>query len=145
MAIDQEIYFAADCVVLTRQGEVLLIQRGNAPFQGKWAFPGGFIETNEEMETAAARELHEETGLVIEPGELELVFIAGKCGRDPRFRTVSVVYLKLLEQAISVQGGDDAAQAKWFPLDALPDMAFDHLEILKNILKERSLFPDTAV
>lgn len=133
MAIDQKIFLAADNVVITKDRKLLLIRRGNQPFQGMWAFPGGFIETNEELHEAAARELQEETGLVLSANQLSLVDVAGRLGRDPRFRTVSVVYKAVLEEAIPVVGGDDADAAGWFHLDDLPEMAFDHLEILKKL------------
>lgn len=133
MAIDQKIFLAADNVVITKDRKLLLIRRGNQPFQGMWAFPGGFIETNEELHEAAARELQEETGLVLSANQLSLVDVAGRLGRDPRFRTVSVVYKAVLEETKPVAGSDDADAAAWFLLDNLPELAFDHLEILKKL------------
>lgn len=133
MAIDQDIYLAADNVVVSKDRTILLIRRGNPPYQGMWAFPGGFIETNEEMDVAAARELEEETGLKVNPSRMKLVYTAGKVGRDPRFRTVSVIYYVELEKEMAVMGGDDASEAAWFSLEMLPELAFDHYEILSKI------------
>ena len=109
--------------------EVLLIQRGNEPFQGGWALPGGFVEIDEDLPDAAARELEEETGL--RPAALEQVGAWGAPGRDPRGRTISVVYLTSVSRESSKStAGDDAARAEWFPLSRLPELAFDHAEIL---------------
>ncbi len=133
MAIDQDIYLAADNIVTTRDGYMLLIRRRNPPFQGMWAFPGGFIETDEELVDAAVMELAEETGLKVPVHEMELVATEGSVGRDPRFRTVSVVYHAVLEERRSVKEADDAADAKWFPIVDLPEMAFDHRTILEKL------------
>lgn len=109
--------------------QVLLIERGNAPFKGHWALPGGFVDINEDLEVCAARELAEETG--VEGVYLEQLGTFGKPGRDPRERVISIAYLALAaETALSVQAGDDAAAAAWFPLKALPALAFDHAEII---------------
>ena len=110
--------------------EVLLIKRANEPFKGMWAFPGGFVDMDEELEVAAGRELAEETGLRnVELGQL---YAFGAIGRDPRHRTVSVVYWGIADVHDSeVLGGDDAEQARWFPVGVAPGLAFDHHEILK--------------
>lgn len=118
----------ADVVALAHIGavpHVLLIRRGNDPFAGQWALPGGFVDEWERPMDAARRELAEETGLRYE-GVLELVGVYGEPGRDPRGWTVSVVYRALLEAVREVAGSDDAAEARWFALDALPPLAFDH-------------------
>jgi 8-oxo-dGTP diphosphatase len=133
MAIDQDIYLAADNIVTTKDGYMLLIRRGNPPFQGMRAFPGGFVETDEALVKAAARELEEETGLQLDEAQLELVATEGAVGRDPRFRTVSVVYHAELETRRPVKGADDAEDARWFLIDDLPPMAFDHYEILQRL------------
>ena len=115
-----------DAVVMQR-GQVLLIRRRNPP-EG-WALPGGFVDYGESAETAVARELKEETGL--EAVSLRLFGVYSAPGRDPRFHTLSVVYLT--EAAGAVQAGDDAAEARWFPLNALPDgIAFDHCRIIED-------------
>lgn len=104
--------------------EVLLIERGNEPFQGKWALPGGFVDKDESLETAATRELKEETGL--EKILLTQMHTFGSPGRDPRGHTVSVVYVGYLQEGMVATAGDDATKADWFKLNKLPDMAFDH-------------------
>ncbi|MCG6940706.1 MAG: NUDIX hydrolase [Thiohalocapsa sp.] len=108
---------------------LLLIRRGNPPFEGAWALPGGFLDIDEDLETCAARELAEETGL--SGLYLEQLCTFGAVGRDPRERVISVAYLALAPAGErSVQAGDDAADARWFRLDALPALAFDHAEII---------------
>ena len=124
----------ADCVVMTKESvpQVLLIERRNDPFKGNWAFPGGFMEMNETTEQCAIRELEEETGLVVEK-----VFQIGaysKVDRDPRGRTVSVAYLAVIDKPADVIGQDDAAKAQWFPINALPSLAFDHNDIMHDAI-----------
>jgi 8-oxo-dGTP diphosphatase len=107
--------------------EMLLIRRGNEPFKGKWAIPGGFVDQDEPLEIAAARELREETGL---SGILLTQMHAfGKPGRDPRGHSISVVYVGYLPIGAEARPGDDATEVDWFKLDALPELAFDHKEI----------------
>ncbi len=105
---------------------LLLVYRKRDPYQGHWAIPGGFIELDEELDDAVARELEEETGLT--DVSLEQMRTFGTVGRDPRGRQITVVYLGIIEgKQPSVKGGDDAADARWFDIDCLPDrMAFDH-------------------
>lgn len=124
-----------DVVALTaaRTPEVLLIQRGNPPYAGRWALPGGFVEEGEPVEQAAPRELAEETGLTVD--SLRLLGVYDTPGRDPRGWTVSVVYLAALEQTQTVAGADDAADARWFAVDALPELAFDHALILADAIR----------
>src|SRR4030042_3506694 len=99
--------------------KILLIQRGNEPFKGLWALPGGFIEIDEELDDAVARELAEETGLT--GIELEQIHTFGTVGRDPRGRQISVVYMGLLSgQQKKIKAGDDASKAQWFEMDQLP-------------------------
>ena len=122
----------ADCVVITKgeMPEVLLIQRGDEPYKGQWAFPGGFMEMDETMEECAIRELKEETGL--ELSELHQIGVYSKVDRDPRGRTVTVAYLAVVDSTIAVEGQDDAAKAEWWPLTTPPPLAFDHEDILKD-------------
>lgn len=124
-----------DCVVITKETEprVLLIQRGNEPFKGCWAFPGGFMNMDETTEQCAIRELEEETGLVV--SELKQIGAYSKVDRDPRGRTVTVAYLVRVDAPIAVIGQDDAAKADWFLLSALPPLAFDHEEIMRDAIK----------
>ena len=121
----------ADCVVL-RNGEVLLIRRGNEPYRGCWALPGGFMEMDETIEHCAARELQEETGLQVAEHDLRLVGIYSTPGRDPRGRTVTAAYAMHLSDNRQAHAGDDAAEARWWPLTALPPLAFDHAEIITD-------------
>jgi ADP-ribose pyrophosphatase YjhB (NUDIX family)/predicted O-methyltransferase YrrM len=109
---------------------VLLIRRGESPFKEKWAFPGGFVELDEELEAAALRELKEETGLT--GLEIEQLCTFGKVDRDPRGRTITVVYAGICKNEDVVTGSDDAIEARWFDVDNLPEMAFDHLEMAKK-------------
>ena len=123
----------ADCLVFARTDEgmnLLLIQRKTDPCKGKWAFPGGFMDIDETTIDAARRELKEETGLVV--GELHRVGIFDAVDRDPRERIITVAYYTILDKPAEVSGLDDAAQAKWFSLTELPDLAFDHKEILQE-------------
>lgn len=121
----------ADVVVFTIRGGdlcVLLIRRGKAPFKGAWALPGGFVDQNEPLARAAARELEEETTLSGIP--LEQLGAFGDPGRDPRGHTVSVAYYGFLVAQIPVAAGDDASAVDWHSVRALPKMAFDHTDII---------------
>ena len=122
----------ADCVVITKEKEpkVLLIQRGHEPFKGCWAFPGGFMNMDETTEQCAVRELEEETGLKV--ADIQQIGAYSKVDRDPRGRTVTVAYLAVIEKPEAVKGLDDAAKAQWFPISALPKLAFDHEEIMAD-------------
>jgi len=127
-----------DAAVFTfqnKRAKLLLVKRGSEPFKGKWAIPGGFIEIDEELEDAAARELQEETALVNVP--LEQMYTFGRCGRDPRGRQITVVFMGIAAKGQNkVKGGDDAAKAKWFDIENLPkDMAFDHNEVAEFAIK----------
>ena len=126
-----------DIIVLTITRnilKILLIQRKNPPFRGKWALPGGFIELNESLEEAAKRELEEETG--VSQVSLTPLKIFDKIGRDPRGRTISMCYWTVLNKKTIVKAGSDAASAKWFPIKKLPYLAFDHAEIINCLKKE---------
>ena len=108
--------------------EVLLIRRRNPPYAGHWALPGGFMERGETLAAAAHRELYEETGLGA--GTLQQFAAFGEPGRDPRGWTISVVFWGEIKGHPCLQAGDDAAEACWWPLAALPPLAFDHGQIL---------------
>jgi len=118
------------------KAKVLLINRAGEPFKGKWALPGGFIEIDEELEDAVVRELAEETGLT--GIKLEQMHTFGKCGRDPRGRQITVVFMGIATKGHDkIKGGDDAASAKWFDIENLPkDMAFDHNEVIVFSIKK---------
>src|ERR1043166_9681384 len=112
---------------------VMLIERDLKPFAGMWAIPGGFVRTGETLEGAAARELREETG--IEDVFLEQLYTFGDPGRDPRGWVVSVAYYALVSpEKHPARAATDARQARWFPVDRLPPLAFDHARILKAAL-----------
>ena len=126
---------AADVVVVAESPEpsVLLIRRRNPPLG--WAIPGGFVDPDEDLIDAARRELYEETGL--DPPHLEQLATFGHPDRDPRGRTISVVYGARLQHAALPAAGDDAADARWFPLTTLPtNLAFDHATILAHVLPQ---------
>jgi 8-oxo-dGTP diphosphatase len=107
---------------------ILLIQRSRAPFEGRWALPGGFVDEHEALDAAARRELEEETGLT--QTEMEQFRAYGDPGRDPRGHTVTVVFLATFDRREPVEGMDDASDARWFTLDSLPALAFDHDRVI---------------
>lgn len=121
----------ADCVVMTRETEpkVLLIQRGNEPFKGWWAFPGGFMDMDETLEECAIRELREETGIEVTEDDIMTFGTFSAVDRDPRGRTISKAYLVMVDEPIEVKGQDDAVKAEWFNINELPELAFDHEEM----------------
>ncbi len=113
----------------TERLEILLIERKNPPFQGMFALPGGFVDMEETVEECAARELAEETELLGVP--LIQMHTFSAVDRDPRGRTVSVVFFALIDNTSArVDGADDAASARWFDILELPELAFDHKQIL---------------
>ena len=126
----------ADCIVITKEAEpkVLLIERGDDPFKGCWAFPGGIMNMDETTELCAIRELEEETGLKV--SGLHQIGAYSKVNRDPRGRTVTVAYLAIIDKPMDVKGQDDAAKAEWWPLSTLPELAFDHDEIMRDAIKK---------
>lgn len=120
-----------DCVIFGFNGErlqVLLIERGIEPYKGRWAFPGGFLKMDETAEEGALRELKEETGL--ENAYIQQLHTFSDPNRDPRERVITIAYYALV-RIQEVKGGDDAAAARWFPLDEIPPLAFDHDYILR--------------
>jgi len=129
-----------DAVVFTYQEEdlqVLLIERKSDPFKGKWALPGGFVEDEESLDAAAQRELDEETGIKVY--ELFQFYTFGKPDRDPRGRAVSVAYFaKVNKESVQPKAATDAASVQWFSINSLPELAFDHADIL-NKAKESFL------
>ncbi len=127
-----------DAILVAGEGNpkmVLLIQRKFDPFQGFWALPGGFVGMEETLKSACNRELFEETGLT--NITLKQFYTFDAIGRDPRHRTLTTVFYGYGDQKVTVTGGDDAAQAKWFPINVLPDMAFDHAEIIRKFEREK--------
>jgi 8-oxo-dGTP diphosphatase len=120
-----------DCVIFGFNGErlqVLLIERGIEPYKGHWAFPGGFLKMDETAEEGAKRELKEETELA--DAYIQQLYTFSNPDRDPRERVITIAYYALVKIQ-EVKGGDDAASARWFPLDEIPPLAFDHDYILR--------------
>ena len=133
---------SADAVVLETPGagegtetRVLLVRRRNEPFRDHWALPGGFLDMEETTEACARRELAEETGLSLPELPFRFVGLYDDPARDPRGRVLSAAYLVEVPAGRCVlHAGDDAADARFFPLSALPPLAFDHARILKDAL-----------
>lgn len=140
----------ADVVAFSMRADdlaILLIKRKDDPFKGKWALPGGFVNENESLARAAARELHEETGIKLNPATLEQLGAFGDPGRDPRGHTVTVAFVTFRSTETKISAGDDAAEAAWHPLRSLDlgsgeagrprprgkkkiALAFDHAKII---------------
>jgi 8-oxo-dGTP diphosphatase len=117
--------------------QVLLVKRGNWPFEGDWAIPGGFVRMDEPLEAAARRELMEEAG--VSDVYLEQLYTFGDPDRDPRTRVITVAYMAVVSaDQISLHAGSDATDARWWSMSALPErLAFDHAEILTYALTRR--------
>ena len=125
----------ADAVLFAeKEGQmyVLLIQRGNDPYKGYWAFPGGFLNMDETVARCAERELEEETGIVLIGMQLSGIY--SDVERDPRGRVITAAYTAMTTMPEAI-AADDAAAAKWWPLNALPKLAFDHDKILADAMK----------
>jgi 8-oxo-dGTP diphosphatase len=127
---------AVDIVIFTIESgalKVLLVRRRIEPFRGQFAIPGGFVRDDEDLEEAALRELHEETG--VRDVYLEQLYSFGEPERDPRGRVVSVSYFALISADRPLSAGSDAAEARWWPVQELPSLAFDHAGILRYALE----------
>jgi len=133
-----------DCIIFgydLREGlSVLLVERGGEPYKGCWAFPGGFLQLDpekgpldENAEAGARRELKEETGL--DTAYVEEFGCFSDINRDPRERVITIAHFALVKKS-EVKGGDDAADARWFPIDKVPVLAFDHDRILRVALRK---------
>ena len=126
-----------DCVVFgfdESDLQVLLIKRDQEPFAGRWALPGGFVKVDETIDTAARRELQEETG--VKDLFLEQLYTFGALNRDPRERVISVAYFALVKlKDFQLHAATDAREAKWFPAFRPPRLAFDHRKILQTALE----------
>lgn len=127
-----------DVVVYTPQRGIVLVERRNPPLG--WALPGGFVDCGETVEQAAVRELAEETGLAVQLTGMLGVY--SDPARDPRMHTLSVTFVGTTTDPDALQAGDDAGDARFFPLDALPELAFDHAKIVSDFaqwLREHTL------
>lgn len=116
---------------------ILLIKRKNEPFKDKWALPGGFVDENEALEVAAMRELLEETS--IKCLNLAQVGAYGKPNRDPRGHMVSIAYMGEVASSVEGKAADDAKELAWFKITEIPDLAFDHLDIINDVLKQKGI------
>ncbi|MEA1925045.1 MAG: NUDIX hydrolase [Candidatus Altiarchaeota archaeon] len=117
--------------VIVEDNRMVLVRRRNPPFKGMWALPGGFVDYGEKVEDAVEREAKEETGLVVEHGKLLGVY--SKPDRDPRGHTVSVVFA-CRPVSGKLEASSDAVEAGWFHLDELPELAFDHAEVIGDFI-----------
>ena len=134
-----KIFMAVDAVILktiNKTQYLLLIKRRNEPYQNDQALPGGFVEEDEDLEQAAVRELYEETQIKVH--ELVQLKAFGKPDRDPRNRVVSIAYLGFAAIDAEPIAADDAKAAEWFSVKELPNLAFDHEEIIKFALQKIS-------
>ena len=126
----------ADCIVFgydpNKTLRVLLVKRRNEPYKDCWAFPGGFMEIDEDLETCARREVMEETGMAL--GEVFQFRSYSAVDRDPRELVITVVHFAF-EALAEVKGSDDAAEARWFDIDNLPKLAFDHRTIIHELFE----------
>ncbi len=133
-----KIFVTVDVVLIKpKLQQLLLIQRKKEPFKDCWALPGGFVDENEDLEAAAKRELLEETNVKVD--SLVQIGAFGKPFRDPRSHTVSVAYFGNVADDTVAIAADDANEANWFPIQDLPELAFDHQDIISNALKKFTL------
>lgn len=124
-----KIFVTVDILIINdTTEEILLIKRLNEPFKDYWALPGGFVDENEDLEEAAHRELKEETNLEVE--DLYQLGAFGAPGRDPRGRMISIAYLGYSSDVENAKAMDDVKELKWFKINDLPKLAFDHKEII---------------
>ena len=138
MPLPQTPALTVDCVLLDARGWVLLVRRGHAPFKGRYALPGGFVELGETVEEACRRELREETG--VRANRLRLIGVYSDPGRDPRGHSCSAAFLARVRRA-RAKAGDDAAAVEWVEHWSRLPLAFDHAKILadaQRLLRKRS-------
>jgi 8-oxo-dGTP diphosphatase len=127
-------FVTVDAVVIKEStDEILLIKRKNEPFKDHWALPGGFLDENEDLEVAARRELMEETQ--VEVISMKQIGAFGKPNRDPRSHNISVAYFATVGEEANPIASDDAKEVKWFAISELPQLAFDHGDIIKEGLE----------
>jgi ADP-ribose pyrophosphatase YjhB (NUDIX family) len=126
-------------IIVEKDNQILLVKRKHNPFKGKWALPGGFLDVGKEtVKQTAQRELKEETGLVVKLCDLELVGESSNPHRDPRGHIVSIHYYAK-KYTGTPKASDDAAELAYFPINNLPELAFDHAQILNDYFKAREL------
>ncbi len=136
----------ADAILLSVNSDgdsvVLLVKRGNEPFKGQWAFPGGFVNEGERAIEAARRELHEETGILIDSLDKFIpIGLYDTPGRDPRGWTVSAAFCSCVDVMPQPAAADDADNARWFLIKELPHLAFDHETILNDVIEVLANLP----
>lgn len=137
MSYTPKIFVTVDVVLFRKMNssyEILLIQRLNDPFKDYWALPGGFVDENEELETAAKRELFEETDIQL--FQVKQIKAYGNPNRDPRHHTISVAYMGEIDSLAEAKAKDDAKAVKWFSIEELPALAFDHAEIIRDAIEK---------
>ncbi len=127
----------ADVLVLCPGKRLLLIQRAKWPYAGYWALPGGKVHEGESVELGAIRELREETGIEVQTRDLQLLTVQSTPGRDPRGRYISVVFLAHVPLGTCAVAADDALCAGWFRADELPELAFDHDQVVRMLLRRK--------
>ncbi|WP_025125931.1 NUDIX domain-containing protein [Myroides odoratimimus] len=133
MGYVSKIFVTVDVVLFKKYlniSQILLIKRKNEPFRDYWALPGGFVDENEDLEIAAKRELREETS--IDLNQLTQIKAYGKPFRDPRSHMVTVAFWAEVGEEVIGKAADDAKELKWFNIDDLPQLAFDHLDIITD-------------
>ena len=134
-----KIFVTVDVVLIkdTNPKQLLLIKRKNEPFRDCWALPGGFVDENEDLEIAAKRELEEETQVKIT--KLIQVGAYGKPFRDPRSHVVSIAYFGMINESTIAKALDDAKEVNWFTINNLPELAFDHIDIINDTINKHNL------
>lgn len=136
MKYTPKIFVTVDVTLFRRienERQILLIQRLNDPFKNYWALPGGFVDENEDLETAAKRELFEETDIQL--FQVKQIKTYGNPNRDPRSHTISVAFYGEIDGLAVAKAKDDALSVKWFSIDELPALAFDHSEIIRDAIE----------
>lgn len=137
-----KIFVTVDVVLfrkINNSYETLLIQRLNDPFKSYWALPGGFVDEHEELETAAKRELFEETDIQL--FQVKQLKAYGNPNRDPRHHTISVAFIGEIDSLAEAKAKDDAKAVKWFNIEELPVLAFDHAEIIRDAIEKHIIKP----
>lgn len=134
-----KIFVTVDIVLIkdTNPKQLLLIKRKNEPFKDCWALPGGFVDENEDLEIAAKRELEEETQVKIT--DLIQIGAYGKPFRDPRSHVVSIAYFGTVNESTIAKASDDAKEVNWFAINNLPELAFDHIDIINDTINKHNL------